>query len=382
MNRLTLELSEEAVVGNLAAVRRLIDPGTVLMGVVKADAYGHGLVPFSRLLVRHGVRRLAVAHAEEAFRLRDAGINVPVLVLGAVPTGNLPDLIRADLRQTVYAESQARALSRAATVLGRPARVHVEFDTGLCRYGLDPADAGALHRIAALDNLVVEGLYTHLSGTAPEPVDRQLTRFAEACRSATAALGRRPLRHALASPGLAAGLHRRTAMEMVRPGILLYGLGPSHSPSLLPDLPEFRPVLSMTSRIEQLRRVETGTRVGYDGAYTTPRPAVIATVPVGFADGLPKALGGTGRVLVGGMCAPIVGQVGMGHINVDVTEVPRAETGDEVVLLGDRAGHRLGVQDWADAAGTINTEVLVRLAPVAPRTVRQLPYPTEQERCA
>ncbi|WP_189188200.1 alanine racemase [Streptomyces albiflavescens] len=375
-----MEISEAAVLANIASVRRLVDPATVLMGVVKADAYGHGLVSFSRLLVRHGVEQLAVAHAEEAFRLRDAGIDAPVLVLNHAPTADLPGLLRAGIRQAVYGEAQARAVSRAARALGCPARIHVKVDTGLSRFGFSSGNLAPLARIAALDNVVVEGFHTHLASAEEDVADRQLSLFDDACRRATGLLGYRPTRHALASAAIAAGLHGRAPLEMVRPGILLCGLPPSYTASDVPgDAGRFQPVLSMTSRIEQIRSVAAGTRIGYGAAHVTSAPATIAIVPVGFADGLPRALADSGRVIVARRYAPIVGPVGMGHLTLDVTGIPGVSTGDEVVLLGSDGHRRLGIQDWAAAAGTINTDVLVRLASAAPRVVRPLSEVIEQE---
>ncbi|WP_433259362.1 alanine racemase (plasmid) [Streptosporangium sp. CA-135522] len=376
--RLRVHLDEAALRDNIQTVRRLLTPAATVMGVVKAHAYGHGLVLAARLLTRHGVQHLAVATTDEACTLRDAGLQVPITLLSPPAPAAMAELVARDLRPALSTLAAARDLHRIGVRRGRPVPVHLEIDTGLGRFGWAPtaASIAQITRLAALDHLVVCGIYTHLSSQDPDLCAHQLRLFTWVYAKAAAALGYRPPRHVLASSGLAAGLHRRTRLEMVRPGALLYGLPPSYSPPASPTAPtlDLRPVLSLTSRIEHLARLPSGTPIGYGATYRTAASTVVAVVPAGFADGVPRQLTGSGRVLICGHYAPVIGCVGMTHLTVDVTHIPQATVGETVILIGAHGERAIDAQEWARLATTINSDVLTRIAPAIARTVTTLPH--------
>ncbi|MFJ2030469.1 alanine racemase [Streptosporangium sp. NPDC087985] len=372
--RLRVHLDEAAIRDNIQTVRRLITPATTVMGVVKANAYGHGLVLTARLLTRHGVQQLAVATTGEACALRDAGLQVPITVLSPPPSAVMVELAARGLRPSLSTLAAARDLHRAGVRLGRPVPVHLEIDTGLGRFGWAPtaSSIAQITHLATLDHLVVSGIYTHLSSEHPDSCADQLRLFTWMYTKAAAALGYRPPRHVLASSGLAAGLHRRTRLEMVRPGALLYGLTPSYSRTA--SMLCLRPVLSLTSHIEHLTCVPSGTPIGYGATYRTTAPTVVAVVPAGFADGVPRQLAGSGRVLICGHYASVIGCVGMTHLTIDVTHIPQVVVGEAVILIGAHGERAIDAQEWARLAKTINSDVLTRIAPTISRTVTTLPH--------
>ncbi|MEU4576071.1 alanine racemase [Nonomuraea sp. NPDC023979] len=373
MERLQIQLDETAVHANLATVRRLASPTTTIMGVVKANAYGHGLETASRLLIRHGVQELAVATIDEGCRLREAGIHVPVTLLAPVTAASAREVAARRLRPSLSCLAAARDLHRAARAGRRPLPVHIEIDTGLGRYGW-PAMRTALaplEQLAALDGLVVASVYTHLGGACRAALADQLRLFDHAYAQVAAVLGHRPRRHALASSAMSAGLCHPTATQLVRPGALLYGLAPCYGD--IPSPRGLRPVLSATSHIAHLTELPAGASIGYGAARRLPEPARIAVVPAGFADGIPRQLADRGRVLIRGRYAPIVATVGMTHLTIDVTDIPHASTGDTVTLIGAQGAAAIDVSEWARLTGTITSDVLTRLAPALPRAVTLMP---------
>ncbi|MEV6984018.1 alanine racemase [Sphaerisporangium sp. NPDC051017] len=366
--RIRVCLDEAAIRDNIRAVRHLSGTAQV-MGVVKANAYGHGLVPAARLLVHHGVHQLAVATPEEACVLREAGLRAPITVLSPTSASAMAELVARRVRPSLSTLAAARDLHRAAVRLGRRAPVHLEVDTGLGRYGWAPTPAGVaqIERLTMLDHLVVASVYTHLGGTCRDSLADGLQRFQRMYEKVVEVLGHRPARHALASSALAAGLHNDTPLEMVRPGALLYGLAPAYAAAPLGI--GLRSVLSLTSHIAHVSEMPAGASIGYDATYRTLEPVVVAVVPAGFADGIPRVLAGAGRVLIHGCHAPIIGTVGMTHLTVDVTDIPQAALGDAVTLIGAQGVRAIDAQEWARLAGTINSDVLTRVAPTFPRTV-------------
>lgn len=368
MERLQVHLDEAALRANLATVRRLAGPTTPIMGVVKANAYGHGLIKTSELLVRHGVHHLAVADVEEACRLRDAGLAVPITILAPTSADAARAVVTGRLQASLSDLASARHLNRAAARYGSRAQVHVEIDTGLSRYGWSPTASGLaeIESLTRLGRLAVAGVFTHLSGGCPEELADQLRLFGNAYERVCAALGHRPVRHALASTALAACLRDHAPQTMIRPGALLYGVAPRCES--VPAPAGLRPVLSLTSRVALLRSVPAGSAVGYEAAYRASRDALVALVPAGFGDGIPRQLAGIGRALVRTHEAPII-DVAMSHLAIDVTGIPGAGVGDIVTLIGSQGGHSIDVQEWASLTGAVNSDLLTGIAPTLPRAV-------------
>ncbi|MEX2046366.1 MAG: alanine racemase, partial [Chloroflexota bacterium] len=338
-----VDVDLDALASNLAALKER--GGAQVIAVVKADAYGHGVEAVAETFVEAGAAMLAVTTVEEALVLRRAGITGPLLVLfGASDRAEAEAAVAADCALVLWDLERARIYDQAAAAAGRTARVHFKVDTGLTRLGSPIAEAPArLAAIRELRHLEVDGLFTHLA-TADEPDvsnDRaQLARFADVLR-ATASPPRWV--HAAASSGVAA-FGAVPGCTAVRPGLSLYGL---HAAGHLEAALTLRPALEWRSRVLRVAAVPKGTGVSYGLEYRLPRDGRIATIPVGYGDGLPRAAGRTGRVLVGGRELPFAGRVCMDLIMVDVTELPATREGDEVVLIGAQDGARQTAEDLA-----------------------------------
>ena len=360
------EVDLDALAHNAAIVRRTVAPSR-LLAVVKADAYGHGSVPVARHLEAEGLAdAFGVAQAEEGFELREAGVRAPILVLNGVFGGAYREVLEASLTPVVFDPGQLEAFARAAGSRGFD--YHLKLDTGMGRLGLLPERLeGFLRTASRFPAARMTGLLTHFARADeadPRPTLEQLARFQHLLARIRAA-GHRPLTvHAANSAAALAFPESR--MDMVRVGLALYGYVPGATPPPGP----LRPVMRWVSRIVALRRLPAGAPIGYGGRYRTSREASIATVPVGYADGLPRRLEGCGEALVGSRRCPLVGAVSMDLITVDVTDVPSAAPGDEVVLLGRQGSVSLDADTVAEAADTIAYEILTAVGRRVPRIYR------------
>ncbi len=338
-----------------------------VLAVVKAQAYGHGAVPVARRLLEVGASMLGVALVEEGRELRDAGIQVPILVMGPVFPEQAEAIVQLGLTPVVFTISGARALSECAERQSKTVPVHVKIDTGMGRIGLPPADAaGFIGDIVKFPGLVVEGLMTHFADAdlqnkrfASEQMDRFET-LIDALEEKGIAV---PVRHAANSAAVLA--YDRALFTMVRPGLMLYGYDPreSRESALL------QPVLSLVTRIAFLKKVAAGTSVSYGRTFVTRRESLIATVPVGYADGYDRALSNRGEALVRGLRVPVAGRVCMDMTMLDVTDVPHVAEGDEVVMIGTQGRERITAEDIAEKTGTIPYEVLCGISGRVPRIV-------------
>jgi alanine racemase len=372
------EIDVEAFAANVSLLRRISHPAAVC-AVVKADAYGHRARLLAGAALEAGAAGLAVALVEEGVELREAGIAGPILLL-AEP---LPDAAEAvfehRLTPTLYSRSGLVALERAAARVGHKGSVHVKVDTGMHRVGLEPAEV--IDFVLALETagLDLEGFWTHLavadSAKAEDHsfTDLQLERFAGHLRELEAAGVRPSVRHAANSGGAIA--HPRARLDMVRPGIALYGELPS--PALAPALEAaapgaaLAPVLSFVSRVVAVRRLDAGERPSYGRLRPLPVSSEVATVPVGYADGVPRRLFEAGAdVLIGGRRRPIAGAVTMDQLMVDCGPAGDVSVGDEVVLIGGQGDERIGASEWARLLGTISYEVLTGIGARVPRVAR------------
>lgn len=360
-----VHLDLSAIADNVRALRA--HAGVPLMVVLKGDGYGHGAARVARAALAAGAESLAVATLGEGRALRAQGINAPILVLGYTPPWQVADAIRLDLMITLFDDDTAQALSAAAAELGRPARVHIKADTGMARLGLPPAEVGPfLHRLRDRPGIEPVGLYTHFARADeadPTPTTQQLARFQAILTEITSAGLRPPIVHAANS---AATLRFPAArFDMVRPGLACYGLAPSLDAPLLPGM---RPALSFYSEVAQVRAHPAGTPISYGGVYVTPRPARIATIPVGYADGLRRSPPWR-EVLIRGRRAPIVGRICMDYIMVDVTGIPGVQRGDAVTIIGRQGDDAIWVDEIAGWLGTISYEVLTGILPRVPREI-------------
>jgi alanine racemase len=370
----TASIDLAALAENYAEAERLA-AGRRVIAVVKADAYGHGAAPVARRLVAAGCERLAVATVAEAAELRAAAVRVPILVLGGIhDAAEAADAAALDLVPVIQHGGHAPLLAQAARERGRPLGVELEVDTGMARMGVAPEDVAALAASFVRDGaLVLEGLYTHLACADEADLGvarRQLGLFGEIL----AGLSSRRLApqrvHVANSAGLVAGAELADAMppevNAVRPGLLLYGVQPS---AIRSGLARLRPVMSLRTRVANVRHVRRGDPVGYGATFRAKQRGRIATIPVGYADGIPWSLGNRGHALLRGRKVPIAGRVSMDLVTLDVGELP-VEIGDPVLLFGESAEpprERLLVEAQAEAAGTIPYELLVRIGPRVPR---------------
>lgn len=364
----------DALAGNFAEARRLA-AGRTVIGVVKADGYGHGAETVARCLAEAGCPELAVATVAEGAELRAAGIALPVLVLGGIHDVEEASEAGAQrLVPVVHQAGQIRWLVQAARSLERVLPVQVEVDTGMARMGVAPGDAlGVLEEVAGSDVLVLEGVYTHLARadeTDLEPSLEQLHRF-DALLAEARERRIEPRRvHVANSAGLlaAAGLESAmpTAVNAVRPGLMLYGALPAEH---LRERAALRPVMSLRSEIVSVRELAAGQPVGYGAMWRAAKPTRIATVPLGYADGVPWSFEGGGSALVGGRLLPFAGRVSMDLLTLDVGD-SSAKVGDPVVLFGREPGEggaTLPVEDVARAAKSHSYELLVRVSTRVPR---------------
>lgn len=355
------EVDLDALAANIAALRSTLAPGVDVIAVIKANAYGHGLVPVARELEALGVERLGVAWLSEALALRAAGLQAPITVLEHAFPGESAAAVAQGISCTVHSREVADAFAAAAAALGATARVQVKVDTGLHRFGNDPAEAIDLaHYCREQGGLEVEAVWTHLAN-ADELDDsfslEQLRRF----QSARDELAWVPYAHAANS----ATLLRRPELHFdgVRAGIATYGICPPNTPN-----PGLHPVMSLKARLARVQRLLPGEGVSYGLTWRATRPSVLGLVPIGYGDGWRRALGNTGRVLVAGQSCPMVGRVCMDQFLVDLTDLPGTPSeGDEVVLLGQQGGARITADDVAADTGTISWEVVAALLPRVPR---------------
>ncbi len=340
--------------------------GRKILAVVKARAYGHGAVEVSRVLLGLGADMLGVALVEEGRELREAGITAPVLIMGAIFAEQAEAVAALGLTPVVFNLSVARALSAAAKKNKTTVPVHVKIDTGMGRIGVSPEDApDFIAELKKLDNILVEGLMTHFADVDRQDKEfpaRQMDRF-EALLTGLEAQGTHiPVRHAANSAALLD--YQRALFTMVRPGLMLYGYSPLEEIRADADL---RPVLSLVTRIAFIKKTQAGVPISYGRTFVTKRKSLIATLPIGYADGYSRGLSNKGEAIVRGVKARVVGRVCMDMCMLDVTDVPGVREGDEVVLIGDRGNERITADDLATKTGTIAYEVLCGISYRVPR---------------
>lgn len=361
------EIDLHAIRHNVAAVAEVAEPAA-LCAVVKADGYGHGAVPVARAALSAGAQLLAVAVVEEGAALRQAGIGAPVLLLAEPPAEAMPGAVAHRLTPTLYTAGGVRAAAEAVPPDRAPLPVHLKVDTGMHRVGAAPGDVVTLAQAVEDDaRLRLEGLWTHLA-VAEDPGQRsftteQLRRF-EVVRDRLAEAGIRPeVLHAANSAGAIA--HPAARYDMVRCGIALYGYSPG--PALRASL-DLRPALSLKARVSLVKEVGAGEGVSYGLRYHTPGRCTVATVPLGYGDGVPRRLSAVGgEVLLGGRRHPMAGTVTMDQLLADCGADSTVSPGDEVVLIGRQDAEEVTADDWAHLLDTISYEILCGVGPRVPR---------------
>lgn len=359
------EVSTGAFGSNVRALRDLVSPARVL-AVLKADAYGHGASALAPVALANGADSIGVSSIEEGLSLRNAGITAPILLLGSVyPLDNFVHVIDAGLIPTVSSLESAQRLAAAAASAGRRADFHLKVDTGMGRLGVSPAGARPVLEWAAKQaSLRLAGVYSHFASADSDGhyTNAQLEEFLRIRQLAQSlGIGGADFHVANSAAAIAVPASR---LDLVRPGIALYGY-----PGVpMPAGASVEPVLSWKSATVFQKRVPAGTSISYGRTWTAAKDADVATVPVGYADGVPRAATGKASVLIRGQRRPVIGRVTMDHILVDVTDAG-AGVGDEVVLIGRQGSSRITADDWAEWAGTISYEILTGISGRVPRVL-------------
>jgi len=372
-----VEINRDALVNNVRRFKNHIGAGVRLAAVVKANAYGHGLVQASGIVLEAGADWLAVNSIEEAAALRKAGIQAPVLCLAYIPLAALEDAVDLDVRLTVSSRETIEKLGEIAARRALPARVHLKVETGTNRQGASGDALLELARAAArFPGVVLEGLSTHYANiedvTEHDYAEKQLDNFLEAGEMLAAAGIRIPVRHTACTA--AAILFPRTLFNLARVGIGLYGLWPSKETRISAlqagiRLNELSPVLTWKARVAQIKTVPPGASIGYGCTDLATQETRLAVLPIGYYEGYDRRLSSIGYVLIRGRRAPVRGRVCMNMTMVDVTSIPQASLEDEAILLGRQGGDAVSAETLAGKTGSINYEIIAGINPALPRVI-------------
>lgn len=358
----------DALKYNVDGIKRCKADGAMLMGVVKADAYGHGAKIFSHELDGLGFDWFAVATVDEGIELRKDGIHQPILVLGYSCEEQYPDMVQWDITPTIYSFDMAKAFAAVAAAAGKTADIHIKIDTGMSRIGFLPEEKSIdeIEKIHGLKNIRIQGMFTHFACADMRDkshVGHQIEKF----RRMIDGVKKRGIPVEIFHCSNSASIMELPSehMNMVRAGIILYGLYPSHE--MEEERLSLKPVMSLYSHVVQVKEVPGGVSVGYGATYVTGRPTRIATIPVGYADGYPRALSNRASVLIRGRRAPIIGRICMDQFMVDVTEAPEVSIGDVVTLIGTDGEESISVEEISEMAGSFNYEFVCDVSRRVPR---------------
>lgn len=364
------EVDLKAIENNIKEIKRVAKDKEII-AVVKADAYGHGALDVVPVLLKNGADRLAVAVITEAIELREAGINVPILILGYTPISFADDIINYDIEQTVFDLNYAKELSKAALRLGKKAKIHISLDTGMGRIGFIPNEESinAIEEISKLDGIEIKGMFTHFS-TADE-ADKNYTREQfEKYKWTVDQLEKRDI-----NVGIKHVANSATIIDLeeyyydaIRPGIILYGYYPSNEVNK--EKIKIRPALTLKSHVIHLKEVKEGTYISYGRKYVTKGIEKIATLPIGYADGYTRLLSGKVKVIINNKLVPVVGRICMDQCMVNVSELDSVKVGDEVILLGETENCKYNADDIAKEIDTISYEILCMIGKRVPRVYK------------
>lgn len=377
-NRAWAEIDLDILAQNMKEIRRITSQNAEIMAVVKADAYGHGAIQVSRVLLENGATRLAVSMIDEAIELRKNGISVPILILSHTDPRRFHEVIFYDLTLTVYAEDFASALSIQAQKDSKDVHIHIKVDTGMGRIGYQAGTDSIeeILRISKMPGLIVEGLFTHFA-TSDDPdreyTELQFSRFMDAACELEAHGLHIPIKHCCNSAGILRfpDMH----LDMVRAGLILYGMWPKGCPDAYQPI-TLRPVMTLKSSIVHVKNLPAGSSVSYGRHFVTARESVIATIPIGYADGYSRRLSNRADVLLHGKRAPVVGNICMDMCMIDVSDFKtRPEISDEVVIFGTQTigteKYSLPIDEISDLLDTINYEITCLIGKRVPRVYLQ-----------
>ena len=363
------EIDLDAIESNIKEIRRITNPNSKIMAVIKADAYGHGFFEMAEILALNGADCFAVATVEEALQIRRAGFEQDILILGGVDESSLGDLIKNNITLTAYTYTFAKSVSDTALNINKTAKIHIKLDTGMSRIGFvtgednDEEIADEIIKISKLDNIFVEGIFSHFS-TSDEKNEAytrlQFSRFMKMCDLIEEKGLKIPIKHIANSAAIMQ--YPEMHLDMVRPGIILYGLYPSD------DVDKNRlsltPAMTMKSVITHVKELPKGRGISYGKEYITDSTMKIATVPIGYADGYQRIFAREGHMLVKNQKVKILGRICMDQCMIDVTNVNNINTGDEVIIF---TKDKITADSLAEWAGTINYEIVCMISKRIPR---------------
>lgn len=367
------EISVKSIAHNMKKIREVTSPSAKIMALVKANAYGHGITEVAKIVLENGADALAVARVNEGVVLRRSGVEAPILILGYTPPAIFSALTAYQLTQTVFSYAYAQSLQEFCSAKGVRVKVHLKLDTGMGRIGLLAQKEESLTEvlaIARLSRLELEGIYTHFaSADAGDDafVKQQYQHFLSFIQSLTKKGLEIPLRHCANSAAILR--YPETHLDMVRPGIIIYGLCPSLE--MEKDCLGLQPAMCLKAMVTMVKQMPANSPIGYGCTYITPQPTLIATLAIGYGDGYPRSLSSRGEVLIQGQRAPVVGKICMDQCMVDIGHIPGVVPGDEAVLFGCQGTQKITIQEVADKIGTIHYELITMIADRVPRVYTQ-----------
>ncbi len=361
------EINLDTIATNTKNIKKLVGDKE-LIAIVKADCYGHGAVDVVPTLLENGASRLAVAMLTEAIELRENNINAPIVILGYTPLYLGEELINYDIEQTVYDLDYAKELSKIALSFNKKAKIHIAIDTGMGRIGFLPGDdtVKTINEVYNLEGLEVIGIYSHFSTSDEKDksyANEQLFKFKKVIADLKALGIEIPLKH-ISNSGAIIDMPE-TYLNGVRPGIILYGYYPSKEVSK--DNLSVKPALTLKAKVAHVKELHKDMYISYGKTFKTNKKTIVATLPIGYGDGYPRALSENAKVIVNGKFASILGRICMDQCMIDVTDIENVKTGDEVIILGGEGDLKFNADDMAEALGTINYEILCRIKSRIPR---------------
>ncbi len=369
LNRAWAEIDLDAIAYNTREIKKLAGKRVEMMGVVKADAYGHGVLEVVRTLLDNGVTQLAVSMLDEAIQIRKMGIGVPILILSYTDPARADEIILNEVTQTVFSLDLARALSDASVRLGKSVKIHIKVDTGMTRVGFMPGYSAVknIMEIGKMPGIIIEGLFTHFASADECGRDytmMQFERYMSLCTELARVGIHIPVKHVCNSAGIIQ--YPEMHLDLVRPGIILYGLYPSKEVSR--DSICLKPAMTLKANIILVKDVDKDICISYGRTFRTARRSRIATIPIGYADGYTRLMSNKGKMLVNGEYAPVVGRICMDQCMIDITDMKQdVHVGDEVVIFGSQDGASISVDEIADEVGTINYELVCIIGKRIPR---------------
>lgn len=361
------EINLDNLENNIKEIRRVSESKDII-AVIKADGYGHGALDIAPTLLENGATRIAVAVISEAVELREGGINCPIMILGFTPPTFADELIDYNIEQTVFTYDLAKALSDAAVKKNRTAKIHIALDTGMGRIGFFPDEKSVeeVYKISKLPNIILEGLFSHFAAADEkdkEYTNQQVEKYNWFYNRLLEKHVKINIRHVANSAAIIdmPELH----YDAVRPGIILYGYYPSEEVNK--EKINLKPVMTLKTNIVNIKTMDPGMCISYGRKFRTERKSIIATIPIGYADGYTRLLFNKAKVIINGKFAPVVGRICMDQCMVDVTDIGNVNVGDEVILLGEDKGLKFNADDIADLIGTINYEITCMIGKRVPR---------------